>query len=152
MYSKANWCQNLSSEVCNHVRHKAVCSASEASKSHSIVHTSTFVSLPNKQLTEKALIRLYRCYDWSPSLLLAYGINRFSYDMAHLIYRQDLIKRLIQIILLKPNVLPTFLTIINLKMASFGNTENIQSWKTTESGCLYLFMRDTGKYSIPYAH
>ena len=31
----------------------------------------------------KALIRLSRCAGWSASLLFAYGINRFSHDVAH---------------------------------------------------------------------
>ena len=36
-----------------------------------------------RQWTTKALIRLRRWARWSAPLLFAYGINRFSHDMAH---------------------------------------------------------------------
>ena len=36
------------------------------------------------QRTTKALIRLRGCAGWSVPLLFAYGINRFSHDVAHL--------------------------------------------------------------------
>ena len=37
-----------------------------------------------RQWTTKALIRLRRCAGWSAPLLFAYGINRFSHDVAHI--------------------------------------------------------------------
>ena len=38
----------------------------------------------SKQRITKALIRLHGCAGWSVPLLFAYGINRFSHDVAHL--------------------------------------------------------------------
>ena len=38
----------------------------------------------SRQRTTKALIRLRRCAGWPASLLFAYAINRFSYDVPHL--------------------------------------------------------------------
>ena len=42
-----------------------------------------YIILSRKQIT-KTLIRLHRCVGWSASLLFAYGINRFSHDVARL--------------------------------------------------------------------
>ena len=39
----------------------------------------------SRQWTTKVLIRLRGCAGWSASLLFAYGINRFSHDVAHII-------------------------------------------------------------------
>ena len=39
----------------------------------------------SRQRTTKALIRLRGCAGWSAPLLFAYGINRFSHDVAHFI-------------------------------------------------------------------
>ena len=38
----------------------------------------------SRQPTTKALIRLRGCADSSAPLLVAYGINRFSHDVAHM--------------------------------------------------------------------
>ena len=38
-----------------------------------------------RKRTIKSLIRLRRCAGWSVALLLAYGRNRFSHDVAHLV-------------------------------------------------------------------
>ena len=39
----------------------------------------------SRQQTAKVLIRLRRSAGWSAPLLFAYGINRFSHDMAHIL-------------------------------------------------------------------
>ena len=41
----------------------------------------------SRQRTTKTLIRLRGCAGWSAPLLFAYGINRFSDDMAQIIFR-----------------------------------------------------------------
>ena len=41
--------------------------------------------LLSKQQSTKALIRLHGCAGWSAPLWFAYGINRFSHDVAHFI-------------------------------------------------------------------
>ena len=40
----------------------------------------------SRQRTTKVLIRLRGCAAWSAPLLFAYGINRFSHDMVHIMY------------------------------------------------------------------
>ena len=51
--------------------------------SHSL-ESSIGIVLP-RQRTTKALIRLHECAGWSVPLLFAYGINRFSHDLAQII-------------------------------------------------------------------
>ena len=68
--------------VGDQVRLKPVCSADETSYGLEIsVIASRGVTLSN-QRTRKALIRLRGCAGWSAPLLFAYGINRFSHDVA----------------------------------------------------------------------
>ena len=71
--------------VFNQVRLKPACSATEASlrlDSSDIESRSIILS---RQRTTKVLIRLRECADWSAPLLFAYGINRFSHDVAHIL-------------------------------------------------------------------
>ena len=41
--------------------------------------------IPSRQRTTKTLIRLRGCAVWIAHLLFAYGINRFSHDVAHIL-------------------------------------------------------------------
>ena len=45
---------------------------------------SSKASILSRQRTTKALIRLRGCASWSAPLLFAYGINRFSHDVAQM--------------------------------------------------------------------
>ena len=68
---------------CNQVGLKPACSATEASKNPGISDKAPIGITLSRQGIMKTLIRLQGCADWSLSLLLAYGINRFSYDVTH---------------------------------------------------------------------
>ena len=70
-------------EVSNQVRLKPACSATEASYSLGILELASIGIIPSRKRTAKALIRLHGCTGCSAPLLFAYGINRFSHDMAH---------------------------------------------------------------------
>ena len=76
--------ENLSFEVCDHVRLKPACSATEASWSLEIFGLASIDIILFRQRTTKVLIRLRRCAGWSAPLLFAYGINRFSHDVAEM--------------------------------------------------------------------
>ena len=69
--------------VFDQVKLKPVCSAKEVSYSYEIVNIETRDIILSRQWTIKALIRLLGSTGWSASLLFAYGINRFSQDVAH---------------------------------------------------------------------
>ena len=71
-------------QVCDQVRLKPACSATETSCSLEILGIETRGIILSRQWTTKAMIRLRKCAGWSAPLLFAYGINRFSHDVAHL--------------------------------------------------------------------
>ena len=66
------------------VRHNPACSATELSWSLEISDIETRSIILSRKQTTKALIRLHRCTGWSAPLLFAYGINRFSHDVAQI--------------------------------------------------------------------
>ena len=80
--------------VCDMVRLKLACSASEARLSLEILDLAGIRIILSKQWTTKALIRLHRCADWSALLLFAYGIKQVSHDMAHIIHGNKLAHKL----------------------------------------------------------
>ena len=63
--------------VCNQVRLKLTCSATEASQRHEIANIETRGNKISKQQTTKVLIRLCRFAGWFAPLLFAYGITGF---------------------------------------------------------------------------
>ena len=67
--------------MCDRVRLKPACSATESSESFEILDIASIAIM---QRTIKALIRLRGCVGWSAPLLFAHGINRFSHDVAPL--------------------------------------------------------------------
>ena len=67
-------------------RLKKVCAAKEATQRLKISDIETKSIKLSRQRKTKALIRLRGCTGWSAPLLFAYGINRFSHDVAHLIW------------------------------------------------------------------
>ena len=69
--------------VCYQVRHKPVCTATEARQRFEILDTETR-GIISRQRTTKALIRLHGCAGWSAPPLFAYSIKRFSHDMAQI--------------------------------------------------------------------
>ena len=72
--------------VCDQVRHKPSCAATEARWRLEISDIETRSIILSRQWTTKVLIRLFGCAGWSAPLLFAYGINRFSHDMVHITY------------------------------------------------------------------
>ena len=76
--------------VCNQVRHKLACSATETTYSLEISAIVRRDIILSRQRTTKVLIRLRGCAGWSAPLLFAYGINRFSHDVALLFSYTDL--------------------------------------------------------------
>ena len=72
--------------VCDQVRLKPACSAKEASWNHEIANIETRDIILSWQRTTKVLIRLRECACWSVPLLIAYGKNGFSHDVAHMPY------------------------------------------------------------------
>ena len=70
--------ENLSWGVCNKVRLKLACPATEGSKSLWISEIANLDIILSTYRTTKALIRLHGCAVWSVPLLFAYGINFFS--------------------------------------------------------------------------
>ena len=70
--------------VSDQVRLKPDCSATGTSWSLEIPAIASGCILLSKQRTTKALIRLRGCAGCSAPLLFAYGINRFSHDVAQL--------------------------------------------------------------------
>ena len=71
--------------VCDQVRLKPACSATEASLSPDSSDIETRSIVLSRQRTTKVLIRLRECAGWSVPLLFAYGINRFFHDVAHIL-------------------------------------------------------------------
>ena len=71
--------------VCDQVRHKPACAATETSYSLKILNLERRGIILSRQRTTKVLIRLRGCTGWSAPLLFAYGKNRFSHDGAHII-------------------------------------------------------------------
>ena len=72
--------------ICDQVRHKPACSATETSSILEISAIASWGIILSKQRKTKALIRLQGCAGWSAHLLFSYGINRFSHDVVHLLY------------------------------------------------------------------
>ena len=70
--------------VCDLVRHKPACAATETSKSPEILDLESRDIILSRQRTTKVLIRLHECAGGSAPLLFAYGINRFSHDVAQI--------------------------------------------------------------------
>ena len=70
--------------VCDQVRLKPACQATEARWRLEISDIETRGIILSRQRTTKALIRLRGCAGWSAPLLFAYCINRFSHDVAHM--------------------------------------------------------------------
>ena len=68
--------------VCDKVRLKLACTATETSYGLEISAIASRGIILSKQRTTKVLIRLRGCAGWSAPLLFAYGINRFSHDVA----------------------------------------------------------------------
>ena len=64
-------------------RLKPVCSATEVRWRFEISDIETRGIILSRKQTPKALIRLRRCAGRSAPLMFAYGINRFSDDLAH---------------------------------------------------------------------
>ena len=77
--------ENLSSGVCDQLRLKLACSATEAVYSHEIANIETRNILLCRQRTTKALIRLPCCAGWYGPLLFAYGIRQvFSWRSSYI--------------------------------------------------------------------
>ena len=72
--------------VCNQVRLKPACSATETSQCLEILDIETRGIILSKQWITMVLIRLHECAGWSAALLFVYGINRFSHVVAHILY------------------------------------------------------------------
>ena len=70
--------------VCYQVRLKPACSAAGTSYKLEILDIETRDIILSRQRTTKVLIRLRGCTGWSTPLVFAYGINRFSHDVAHI--------------------------------------------------------------------
>ena len=64
---------------------KPIWAATEASYRLEISDIKTRDFILSRQWTTKVLIRLHECAGWSAPLVFAYGINRFSQNMAHII-------------------------------------------------------------------
>ena len=71
------------SRVCNQLRLKPACSATEASKRLEISAIATRCIILSRQQRTKVLIRSRGCAGSSVPLLFAYVINRFSHAVAH---------------------------------------------------------------------
>ena len=69
--------------MCEQVRLKLACSAVGTSWRLEISDIETTDIILYEQRIIKVLIRLRGCAGWSAPLLFAYGINRFSHDVAH---------------------------------------------------------------------
>ena len=75
--------------VCDQVRHKPACPATEASQSLEILDIASIDIILSKQRKTKALIRLRGCAGWSAPVLFVYSKNRFSHDVAQMmLYHQ----------------------------------------------------------------
>ena len=81
--------ENLSSVVCDQVRLKPVCLATETSERLETLGLATIGIILSKQWKKKCWSD---CVDAQP-LLFTYGINRFSHDVAHLIPKMVTFKK-----------------------------------------------------------
>ena len=72
--------------VCDQGTLKPACAATEARQRLETLDIETRGIILSGQRTTKTLIRLRGCTGWSASLLFAYGINRFSHDVARCSY------------------------------------------------------------------
>ena len=70
--------------VCNQGRLKPACAVREAMLRLEISGIETRGIISTRQRTTKALNSLRGCAGWSVPLLFAYGINRFSHEVAHM--------------------------------------------------------------------
>ena len=70
--------------VCDQVRHKLACTATEAKQRLGMLDKEIGGIILSRQRTTKVLIRLRNCAGCSAPLLFAYGINRFSHDVAQM--------------------------------------------------------------------
>ena len=70
--------------VCDQLRLKPSCSADKTSLGLDISAIASRGIIQSSQRTTKALIRLRGCAGRSAPLLFAYGINRFSYNVAQI--------------------------------------------------------------------
>ena len=70
--------------VCDQLRLKPVCSATKTSYSFEILDLASLRIILSRQRTRKALIRQRGCAGISAHLVFAYGINRFSHDVAQI--------------------------------------------------------------------
>ena len=75
--------ENLSSGLVD--PNRSAQSSTEASQRLEISDIETRSIILSMQRTTKALIRLHGCTGCSAPLLFAYGINRFSHDVAHMV-------------------------------------------------------------------
>ena len=76
--------ENLVFGVCNQIRQTGLLSY----RSKLVLRFSDLASkgiILSRQWTTEALIRLRGCAGWCVSLVIAYGINRFSHDMVQII-------------------------------------------------------------------
>ena len=72
--------------VCNQVRLKQACSATETSYGLEVLAIASRDITLSKQRTTKVLIRLHGCAGWSAALLFACGKSRFSHDVAQFLF------------------------------------------------------------------
>ena len=89
-FSSVHWCLYFITEphvfgVCDQVRLKPACSASETRKRLKIYDIGTRSIILSRQRTTRALIRLRVCGGWSVPLLFAYDKSRFSHDVVQLL-------------------------------------------------------------------
>ena len=75
--------------VCDKGRLEPACAATEARYRLGISDIETRGIILSRQRTTKTPIRLRGCAGISASLLVAYGINRFSHDVAHITRLSD---------------------------------------------------------------
>ena len=83
LYKWAPSSENVSLRVCDQLRFKPACSASEASYRLDISDLETRNIILSKERTTKALIRLRGCAGWSVPLLFAYD-DTFLHDLAQM--------------------------------------------------------------------
>ena len=74
--------RNAAFGFCDQLILKPVCSATEATSSLEILDIARRGIILSRQRTTKALIRLRGCAGSSAPLLVAYGMNRVSHDVA----------------------------------------------------------------------
>ena len=75
----ATACKNLRSKSCDQVRHKPICTDTEAYTRLGFSDTGIIDIILSGQRIIKMLIRLRACAGWSAPLLFAYGIKRLCH-------------------------------------------------------------------------